>query len=77
VRWVPDQQASHEGDLDKATRVNELIHAYRVRGHLMADTDPLEFKVRSHPDLDVVNHGLSLWDLDREFPVAASRASRS
>ena len=47
----------------------ELIHAYRVRGHLMADTDPLEFKVRSHPDLDVVNHGLSLWDLDREFPV--------
>ena len=69
VRWVPDQQASHEGDLDKATRVNELIHAYRVRGHLMADTDPLEFKVRSHPDLDVVNHGLSLWDLDREFPV--------
>jgi 2-oxoglutarate dehydrogenase E1 component len=49
VRWVPDAQASHEGDLDKATRVNELIHAYRVRGHLMADTDPLEFKVRSHP----------------------------
>ncbi|MEX2291713.1 MAG: multifunctional oxoglutarate decarboxylase/oxoglutarate dehydrogenase thiamine pyrophosphate-binding subunit/dihydrolipoyllysine-residue succinyltransferase subunit [Mycobacteriales bacterium] len=69
VRWVPDQQASHEGDLDKATRVMELIHAYRVRGHLMADTDPLEFKVRSHPDLDVVTHGLSLWDLDREFPV--------
>jgi 2-oxoglutarate decarboxylase len=69
VRWVPDQQATHEGDLDKATRVNELIHAYRVRGHLMADTDPLEFKVRSHPDLDVVNHGLSLWDLDRTYPV--------
>jgi 2-oxoglutarate decarboxylase len=69
VRWVQDRQASHEGDLDKATRVNELIDAYRVRGHLMADTDPLEFKVRTHPDLDVVNHGLTLWDLDREFPV--------
>src|SRR4051794_14238677 len=69
VRWVADRQASHEGDLDKATRVNELIDAYRVRGHLMADTDPLEFKVRTHPDLDVVNHGLTLWDLDREFPV--------
>ncbi|HVM27238.1 MAG TPA: multifunctional oxoglutarate decarboxylase/oxoglutarate dehydrogenase thiamine pyrophosphate-binding subunit/dihydrolipoyllysine-residue succinyltransferase subunit [Mycobacteriales bacterium] len=76
VRWVPDQQHSHEGDLDKVTRVNELIHAYRVRGHLMADTDPLEFKVRSHPDLDVVNHGLSLWDLDREFPVAGFAANR-
>jgi 2-oxoglutarate dehydrogenase E1 component len=76
VRWVPDAQASHEGDLDKATRVNELIHAYRVRGHLMADTDPLEFKVRSHPDLDVNTHGLSLWDLDREFPVAGFAGKR-
>ena len=76
VRWVPDQHASHEGDLDKATRVNELIHAYRVRGHLMADTDPLEFKVRSHPDLDVVNHGLSLWDLDREYPVGGFAGKR-
>jgi 2-oxoglutarate dehydrogenase E1 component len=47
--------------------VHELINSYRVRGHLMADTNPLEFKQRSHPDLDVVNHGLTLWDLDREF----------
>jgi len=76
VQWVPDQQATHEGDLGKATRVMELIHAYRVRGHLMADTDPLEFKVRSHPDLDVVNHGLSLWDLDREFPVGGFAAKQ-
>jgi 2-oxoglutarate decarboxylase len=76
VRWVPDTQADHEGDLAKATRVMELIHAYRVRGHLMADTDPLEFKVRSHPDLDVNTHGLSLWDLDREFPVAGFAGKR-
>ncbi len=69
VRWVADKQVGTGGELDKATRVNELIDAYRVRGHLMADTDPLEFKVRTHPDLDVVNHGLTLWDLDREFPV--------
>ena len=53
----------------KPARVIELIHAYRVRGHLMADTDPLEFEVRRHPDLDVVQHGLTLWDLDREFAV--------
>ncbi|MCW2669071.1 MAG: 2-oxoglutarate dehydrogenase, subunit, partial [Frankiales bacterium] len=69
VRWVPDVSASHEGDLDKGTRVMELIHSYRVRGHLMADTDPLNFKVRTHPDLDVIKHGLTLWDLDRVFPV--------
>ena len=76
VRWVADKQATHEGDLDKGTRVNELIHSYRVRGHLMADTDPLEVKVRSHPDLDVVNHGLTLWDLDREFPVGGFAGHR-
>ncbi len=76
VRWVPDVRTSHEGDLDRATRVMELIHAYRVRGHLMADTDPLQFKVRTHPDLDVVNHGLTLWDLDREFPVGGFAGQR-
>ena len=47
--------------------MQELIHAYRVRGHLMADTDPLEYQQRRHPDLDVTTHGLTLWDLDREF----------
>jgi 2-oxoglutarate decarboxylase len=69
VRWVADLAVTHEGDLDKGTRVLEVIHAYRVRGHLMADTDPLEFKVRRHPDLDINQHGLTLWDLDREFAV--------
>ena len=67
VRWVSDITASHEDDINKTARVQELIHAYRVRGHLMADTDPLEYQQRRHPDLDLVNHGLTLWDLDREF----------
>jgi 2-oxoglutarate dehydrogenase E1 component len=33
----------------------------------MADTDPLEYTQRRHPDLDVLKHGLTLWDLEREF----------
>jgi 2-oxoglutarate dehydrogenase E1 component len=69
VRWVHDVAVTSEGQIDRAARVIELIHAYRVRGHLMADTDPLEFKIRKHPDLDVLQHGLTLWDLDRSFPV--------
>src|SRR5689334_5850761 len=69
VRWVRDVARTSEGQIDKAARVVELIHAYRVRGHMMADTDPLEFKIRRHPDLDVLEHGLTLWDLDRVFPV--------
>ena len=49
--------------------MQELIHAYRVRGHLMADTNPLEVTQRKHPDLDINLHGLTLWDLEREFPT--------
>jgi multifunctional 2-oxoglutarate metabolism enzyme len=67
VRWERDIQAGHEDDITKAARVHELIHAYRVRGHLMADTDPLEYRQRKHPDLDINQHGLTLWDLEREF----------
>ena len=69
VRWLVDREFSHEGQIDKSARVIELINAYRTNGHLMADTDPLEYTVRTHPDLDITRHGLTLWDLDREFPV--------
>ena len=66
IRWNTDTERTKDDDIHKTARVQELIHAYRSRGHLMADTDPLEFHMRSHPDLDVVTHGLTLWDLDRE-----------
>ncbi|MEV4055605.1 multifunctional oxoglutarate decarboxylase/oxoglutarate dehydrogenase thiamine pyrophosphate-binding subunit/dihydrolipoyllysine-residue succinyltransferase subunit [Amycolatopsis sp. NPDC049688] len=66
IRWVADIP---DGPVDKTARVIELIDAFRMRGHLMADTDPLNYRQRSHADLDVLSHGLTLWDLDREFPV--------
>ncbi len=67
IRWAVDFQFSKEDQISKAARVQQLIESYRTFGHLMADTDPLRYRQRSHPDLDVVTHGLSLWDLDREF----------
>ncbi|MGY1754196.1 multifunctional oxoglutarate decarboxylase/oxoglutarate dehydrogenase thiamine pyrophosphate-binding subunit/dihydrolipoyllysine-residue succinyltransferase subunit [Blastococcus sp. SYSU D01042] len=76
VRWMPDVRVSHEGQIDKEARVVEVIEAYRRNGHLMADTDPLEFKVRTHPDLDIREHGLTLWDLDRKFPVGGFAGAR-
>ncbi len=69
IRWRTDNPDSIA---DKNARVIELIAAYRNRGHLMADIDPLRLdktRFRSHPDLDVLTHGLTLWDLDREFKV--------
>ncbi|MGW2372385.1 multifunctional oxoglutarate decarboxylase/oxoglutarate dehydrogenase thiamine pyrophosphate-binding subunit/dihydrolipoyllysine-residue succinyltransferase subunit [Kitasatospora sp. NPDC001683] len=69
VRWATDVATTHDDEVNKTARVMELIHSYRVRGHLMADTDPLEYKQRKHPDLDVTTHGLTLWDLEREFAV--------
>ncbi|MFZ5869776.1 MAG: multifunctional oxoglutarate decarboxylase/oxoglutarate dehydrogenase thiamine pyrophosphate-binding subunit/dihydrolipoyllysine-residue succinyltransferase subunit [Actinomycetota bacterium] len=69
VRWVKDISVSHDDEINKTARVFHLVHAYRVRGHLMADTDPLEYRQRRHPDLDIQNHGLTLWDLEREFPT--------
>ncbi len=69
VRWVTDFPSGHEDDVTRSARVQELIHAYRVRGHLMADTNPLEVTQRKHPDLDINLHGLTLWDLERDFPT--------
>ena len=61
VDQLRDQAAKEAG-------VIELINAYRVRGHLIADIDPLHaMPVLYHPELDIETYGLSIWDLDREF----------
>ncbi len=71
IRWAQDIAVNHDDEVHRQARVLELIHAFRVRGHLMADTNPLEYRQRSHPDLDVAQHGLTLWDLDREFATGS------
>jgi 2-oxoglutarate dehydrogenase E1 component len=75
IRWAQDIAVSHDDQVHRQARVLELIHAFRVRGHLMADTNPLEFRQRSHPDLDTASHGLTLWDLDREFATGSFAAA--
>ncbi|WP_336645169.1 multifunctional oxoglutarate decarboxylase/oxoglutarate dehydrogenase thiamine pyrophosphate-binding subunit/dihydrolipoyllysine-residue succinyltransferase subunit [Microbacterium sp. USHLN186] len=67
IRWNADIAVDLAERVDKQARVQELINSYRVRGHLMADIDPLEYVQRSHPDLEIESHGLTFWDLDREF----------
>jgi 2-oxoglutarate decarboxylase len=61
------QPAGATFDPIKEAAVIQLIHAFRVRGHLLAQLDPLGQEVTYNPELDPLSHGLSMWDLDREF----------
>ena len=43
-----------------------IIRAYRIRGHLAADLDPLGMTERgSHPELDPASYGFTEADMDR------------
>ncbi len=70
VKWRPDiNPIDHEeAMLRKQMAVAKLIRVHRVRGHLIADLDPLHWKEPVTPiELDPATYGLTIWDLDREF----------
>ncbi|MDO5492740.1 MAG: multifunctional oxoglutarate decarboxylase/oxoglutarate dehydrogenase thiamine pyrophosphate-binding subunit/dihydrolipoyllysine-residue succinyltransferase subunit, partial [Nesterenkonia sp.] len=77
VRWSADIQVNPEEQINKVARIQQLIHAYRERGHLMASADPLEYRMRDHPDLEIESHGLTLWDLDRDWPTGGFGGKQS
>jgi 2-oxoglutarate dehydrogenase E1 component len=52
---------------DKHARVLRLIHAYRARGHRVADTDPLGSSTSYFPELDPAHYGFGDDDLDRPY----------
>ncbi|MGH9115631.1 MAG: multifunctional oxoglutarate decarboxylase/oxoglutarate dehydrogenase thiamine pyrophosphate-binding subunit/dihydrolipoyllysine-residue succinyltransferase subunit [Acidimicrobiales bacterium] len=60
--------SAHSVQALKQIEVDTLINLYRVRGHLIAHLDPLDWQdPEMHPELDPATHGLSVWDLEREF----------
>ncbi|QYH19921.1 multifunctional oxoglutarate decarboxylase/oxoglutarate dehydrogenase thiamine pyrophosphate-binding subunit/dihydrolipoyllysine-residue succinyltransferase subunit [Corynebacterium aquatimens] len=71
LRWAQDLP---DTGINKDTRIMQLIHSYRARGHLIADTNPLRWHQPGLPkpdsrDLLLESHGLTIWDLDRTFHV--------
>ena len=77
IHWAEDISVDLAEKPGKTARVQELINSFRVRGHLMADIDPLEYKQRTHPDLEIGSHGLTFWDLDREFVTGGFGGKRA
>ncbi|MGZ4756556.1 MAG: multifunctional oxoglutarate decarboxylase/oxoglutarate dehydrogenase thiamine pyrophosphate-binding subunit/dihydrolipoyllysine-residue succinyltransferase subunit [Acidimicrobiia bacterium] len=71
ARWSTDHSPLDDPNIayEKVVSVHSLINMYRVRGHLIANLDPLGRRPPvTHPELDVNQYGLTIWDLDREFP---------
>jgi 2-oxoglutarate dehydrogenase E1 component len=59
-----------DGDVQKAVldsmRALMIIRAYRIRGHLIADLDPLDMRSKEpHPELDPEFYGFKEIDMDR------------
>jgi multifunctional 2-oxoglutarate metabolism enzyme len=74
VKWEPARHAPAPGgfaggteELARQAAVLQLINAYRVRGHLIADLDPLGKAPTYHAELDPATYGLTIWDRDRQF----------
>jgi|WetSurMetagenome_2_1015567.scaffolds.fasta_scaffold06340_4 multifunctional 2-oxoglutarate metabolism enzyme len=73
MQWESDYQpggfdkSANTEEIIKQARVLQLINMYRVRGHLLADLDPLGTRVVYHPELDPSSFNLTVWDLDRYF----------
>ena len=74
VRWetdrkplLPGMNAARYAEIAKEAGIMQMINAYRVRGHLIADLDPLGAEPSYHAELDPETYGLTIWDLDREF----------
>ncbi len=70
VQWRRDDNPidQEEARVEKQMQVARLVNMHRVRGHLIADLDPLAWKEpHMFSELDPATYGLTIWDLDREF----------
>jgi len=70
VQWASDVSPMNREEtmMHKQMQVSLLVRSHRVRGHLIADLDPLRWKEPKLPrELDPANYGLTIWDLEREF----------
>jgi 2-oxoglutarate decarboxylase len=79
IHWTADVRPGEDSlpAREKQARVLQLVNNYRVRGHLIADLNPLATAPPpTHPDLDPANLGFTIWDLDRRFVTGGMVGTR-
>ena len=68
---VETEKTVSKNERTNSSDVQNLINAYRRRGHQVAKIDPLHLREeRNIPDLELEFHGLSVNDLEREFSIS-------
>ncbi len=73
VSWGVDTTSKYfNGNQDleavqKQAKVPLLINIYRVRGHLIANLNPLSFRSDYYVELDPSTYGFTIWDYDRRY----------
>lgn len=73
VNWHTDTTAAKNGavstndEIEKQAIILQLINMYRVRGHLIANMNPLSKSAAYHQELDPATYGFTIWDYDRQF----------
>ncbi len=65
----PSRHSRHLANVQD--RVDQLVREYRVRGHLIAQLDPLGLARPACPELNPEVYGLTDSDLDRPFDASA------
>ncbi|MFP4144040.1 MAG: 2-oxoglutarate dehydrogenase E1 component [Phycisphaeraceae bacterium] len=66
---APAGEAATDASLQH--RVDQLIRNYRVRGHIVANVDPLGHSNESPPELDLSYYGFTEADMDRPFHTSS------
>ena len=56
-----------EDELRKEFNVFRIIQSYRMRGHLLSDTNPVRKRVDRHAHISLPEYNLKDDDLEREF----------
>ncbi len=64
-------------EVAKEFKVLDLITAYRTRGHLFTQTNPVRTRRQYQPNLDLAHFGLSDDDLDTEFNAAVEAGAKT